>query len=223
MQDRYVGDIGDFAKYGLLRAIRGGRRLGVAWYFRPDNGPAGDGRHTDYLGEPDAWRRLDPELFDALARLVPDHRSVPDVEQSGVLGDATFAREPLEASGAGRDAWFERVLGQLAGCDLVYADPDKGLVRDGDLRGSGEHISVGEANALAEGRTAVIYHHNTRRMGGHHTEIAHLKSHLPAGTVAWYWRRVSNRTFFVIHPNAEIRERLRNFANRWGNYGELLE
>lgn len=29
MQDRYAGDIGDFVKYGLLRAIRGSRRLGL--------------------------------------------------------------------------------------------------------------------------------------------------------------------------------------------------
>ena len=32
MRDRYVGDIGDYAKYGLLRAIGKGNRLGVAWY-----------------------------------------------------------------------------------------------------------------------------------------------------------------------------------------------
>ena len=33
MQDRYTGDIGDFAKYGLLRALEAGHRLGVAWYL----------------------------------------------------------------------------------------------------------------------------------------------------------------------------------------------
>ena len=50
MQDRYVGDIGDFAKYGLLRALGRRRRLGVAWYRRtePDPPNANDGRHTDY-------------------------------------------------------------------------------------------------------------------------------------------------------------------------------
>ena len=30
MQDRYVGDIGDFAKYGLLRAVSEGKKLGDA-------------------------------------------------------------------------------------------------------------------------------------------------------------------------------------------------
>ena len=36
MRDRYVGDIGDFAKYGLLRAIDNGNRLCVAWYLCVD-------------------------------------------------------------------------------------------------------------------------------------------------------------------------------------------
>ena len=30
MQDQYVGDIGDFAKYALLRRLSEGKRLGVA-------------------------------------------------------------------------------------------------------------------------------------------------------------------------------------------------
>ena len=36
MQDRYVGDIGDFVKYALLRVITGESKLGVAWYLHPN-------------------------------------------------------------------------------------------------------------------------------------------------------------------------------------------
>ena len=44
MQNRYVGDIGDFGKYGLLRAHFGRKyqiplRLGVVWYLFPDEPP----------------------------------------------------------------------------------------------------------------------------------------------------------------------------------------
>ncbi len=57
MQDRYVGDVGDFGKYGLLRSLcRGDEhgaalRLGVLWYRfdGDDSTAANDGRHTDYL------------------------------------------------------------------------------------------------------------------------------------------------------------------------------
>lgn len=39
MQDKFVGDIGDYAKYGLPRALsnNGEKWLGVAWYLHPDS------------------------------------------------------------------------------------------------------------------------------------------------------------------------------------------
>ena len=35
MQNRYVGDIGDYLKLGILRALSPGYRLGVAWWLFP--------------------------------------------------------------------------------------------------------------------------------------------------------------------------------------------
>ena len=35
MQDQYAGGIGDFVKYGLLRAISAGILLGIAWVVSP--------------------------------------------------------------------------------------------------------------------------------------------------------------------------------------------
>ncbi len=44
MRDRYVGDVEDFVKYGLLRATGEGKRLGVAWHPCADErwGPHGE-------------------------------------------------------------------------------------------------------------------------------------------------------------------------------------
>ncbi len=45
MQDHYVGDIRDFAKYGLLRWLcrPEGARLGVVWYrVKPDEVDSGE-------------------------------------------------------------------------------------------------------------------------------------------------------------------------------------
>ena len=233
MQDRYVGDVGDFVKYGLLRAIRGTKRLGVAWYLHPNAGPAGDGRHTAYLQNPDEWRHLDAELFDVLRELIAHRRSVANIQQSGILGNAVFAAERLEVAGVKvrdrprwRNQWFGRIKRQLTDCDLVFADPDNGLVLNDRFRPTrqvyAKGIPLAEAMALAEGRTAVIYHHNSRRRGGHLDEIRSWKNQLTDGTIAYYWRRVSNRTFFIINPDDEIRPRLREFENRWGDRGQLL-
>ena len=52
MQDRYAGDIGDFMKLGLIRALVAGdppRRLGVNWYLCADESHNADGKHIGYL------------------------------------------------------------------------------------------------------------------------------------------------------------------------------
>lgn len=51
MQNRFVGDIGDFGKYGMLRClISTGYRLGFNWYLTPD-GTDNAGGFIDYLLE----------------------------------------------------------------------------------------------------------------------------------------------------------------------------
>ena len=246
MQDRYVGDVGDFVKYGLLRAIRGNKRLGVAWYLHPDAGPPGDGRHTAYLKHPDEWRDLDEELFDKLRQLICDRRhrlpcpnsdsssrTVARIQSSGILGDAVFAADRLVVADVKvrkralwRHNWFAGIKHQLADCNLVFADPDNGLVPNDRFKPtwkvSAKGIPLAEAMELAAGRTAVIYHHNSRRRGGHRDEIRWWKDQFPDGTMAYYWRLVSNRTFFVINPDDDIRRQLREFEKLWGNRGELL-
>ena len=234
MQDRYVGDIGDFAKYALLRAIGAGRRLGVAWYLHPDSGPPGDGRHTEYLRRPDEWRDLDRELFDDLRNLVDrKRRSVEEVQERGILGNARFVNErlciervPNRCRGLWRQQWFDGVLEKLSDCDLVFADPDNGLVSEETFRPtrkkSAKGIPLCEATALARGRTAIIYHHNTRLKGGHRTEIKRWMDELSGCTRAWYWQRWSNRTFFIVNSDDRMERRLEEFATRWGKCGTLI-
>ena len=94
MQNRYVGDIGDYLKFGILRALSPGHRLGVAWWLHPDEDHNRNGRHIGYLQRPDRWRHFDPELFDALAEIVvTDRRYVRALEAPNLLTGALFASE----------------------------------------------------------------------------------------------------------------------------------
>ena len=235
MQNQYTGDIGDFAKYGLLRAIKGKRRLVVAWYLHPDERSSNDGRFTQYLDDPRTWRDLDPQLFDTLGRIVRSgKRSVGAVQASGILGNAKFMSEPLDITAIPirkrsdwRRDWFERVVRRLGDRDLVFADPDNGLYPDADFcptqKESAKRIPLYEAKTLAQAqRPVVIYHHNTRRKGGHHKEIEYWMEQLPGCAHAYYWRRWSNRTFFVLNAGEDIHNRLVAFAERWKPHGELI-
>ncbi len=225
MQNRYVGDIGDFVKFGLLRVLGRGHRLGIAWYLFPDRADNDDGKHVDYLNKPDRWRHLDPELFEGLRKIVvADKRSVRHVEECGLLPNAAFSTAPLDKGMASREAWFQSVLTDLRGCSIVFADPDNGLCEDAKYRwadrSAWKRIPLSEALKLAADRPAVVYHHNSRTPGGHAKEIQHWLGRLRAAgadALALYWRKYSQRTFFVINPTNDINERLRIFERKWAS------
>jgi hypothetical protein len=223
MQNRYVGDIGDFVKFGLLRALGQGDRLGIAWYLCPDETHNRDGKHVDYLEDFDRWRHLDPPLFDGLRDIVRrGERSVGRVKASGLLPNAAFSATPLDFKGMPhRKAWFRGVLADLRECSIVFADPDNGLCEDDDrwvVRGAWKRMPLSEALEMAAGRPAVIYHHNNRSPGGHTAQIQHWLRRLKtcgADALALYWRKYSQRTFFVVRPSREIEERLCTFERKW--------
>lgn len=227
MQDRFVGDIGDFAKYGLLRALSQERRLGVAWYLMPDEAKTNSGNKLGYLDRPNDWRSRDPELFDRLRDIVSqDIRSVESVVQSGLLGNCVHASERLFTDrsnltevGNFRRGWFRRTVEALQDCDIVFADPDNGVCRDDRFsptrRSSWKSIPYSEVAYLTSDRVGIIYHHNTRYKGGHRQEIDHWQSELPGCTAAVYWQRGSPRTFFVINADSTTVERLQDFMQLW--------
>src|SRR5919106_3547796 len=178
MQDRYVGDAGDFGKYGLLRYLSGmpasaaGLGLGVVWYLVHDESHNKDGRHLGYLRDL-ALRECDPELHDVLKDIVhAGERRVSLIEQRRVLpAAAAFFSERLSSEGrmapsarmANRREWFKRALATTQDCDLVFLDPDNGLEVPSLLPGSSKshkYALMHEVQALlARGQSVLIYQH----------------------------------------------------------------
>ena len=233
MQDRYTGDIGDFVKYGLLRKLSRNRRLGVAWYLHPDEERNEDGRFVDYLNKPGEWRHLDCQLFDGLKGMVDGkRRCVKAVEQSGLLPDAVFSGDVLRCCSRSTDErsrwrreWFDDVERKLSACDIVFADPDNGLCPDDKFRYARKtdwkRLPLSEALRLCDrGRPAVFYHHNNRT-SKHCRQIQDWKNQLPGQVHAYYWRRWSNRTFFIVNADRPMIDALEKFAEVWHPNGEL--
>jgi hypothetical protein len=71
MKDQYVGDISDFGKYAILRALaaEADLPLAVCWMLTaPDE--TGEGGRIDFLKQPEGYRHLEPHVFDRLAAIV---------------------------------------------------------------------------------------------------------------------------------------------------------
>jgi hypothetical protein len=182
MQNRYVGDVGDFAKYALLRSISqgspGALRLAVIWYLYPNEIHNSDGRHVGYLRS-DTYCALDPELHTAMIRLVQcAKRSVAEVRKAALLPPGTiFFEEPAvtdvsEVSSRRRETfrieWFSRAQTATMGADVVFLDPDNGIEVRSVPKGAakaGKYVFWDEIEALwARGQSLVIYHHLNRTM-----------------------------------------------------------
>jgi len=166
MKNQYFGDINDYRKYGLLRALAesSGLPLGVCWLLTaPDQRP--DGEFRKYLEQPARWRRHDPDLYDGLQRLREPGvgRSVSHAEAWGLLPGACYFADLLEDRLAQRDDYFRRAWDALAGCPVLFLDPDNGIEVKSTIRGgkdSSKYVYWVEIEeAYRRGHSLVIYQH----------------------------------------------------------------
>ncbi len=188
MQDRFVGDIGDFGKYGLLRAISGTasragpiRSLGVVWYVPDDmtieRTSDGHGQNVGYLFDPrmrSKLREYDSELYDRLKEIVYENRCLDAIKAREILGsetdrevafcDSQLPRDPQER----RDQWMRDTVEKVSGTDIIFCDPDIGLKPRSRNGKSPQHVLDSEIESFldtARSSTVVVYqyfHHGTR-------------------------------------------------------------
>lgn len=232
MQNRYVGDIGDYVKLAILRALMPKMHLGVAWWLYPDEGHNTDGRHITYLDKSYEWRSFDTDLFDNLKSIVRrGERQVSALEEAGLLPGAIFYNELLPTLGTAiqrrvaREQWFRRAERALEPCDLLFLDPDNGLETmnfDAGASKAGKSVSLKELKALrSEGRALIVYHHQTRMAGGHHFELNHWGERLRgvgfATVDALRSPSYSARAFFILDANPYIRSKAQELSYHWGD------
>lgn len=244
MRDNYVGDIGDYVKYGLLRSLSAntGMRLGVVWYLYPDPCKETDGRHLDYLNttKEHLYRNCDSQLYDKLRTLIADNdRNVTAVSRRKLLlEDTLFFDAPLSLSRLPkgtkqaillreqeRQQWFAKALAVTEAADLIFLDPDNGL----EVRSTAYHQDKGPKFAFYSevkkfwnrGQSLVIYQHATRE--GIQQQIqnrsAELRKHLKTEAIyAIYLPSYSGRIFFIVPQSksaTQIQQATYEFIKHW--------
>lgn len=170
MKHQYFGDINDYRKYGLLRMLAhvGQLRLGICWMLTPDDDRT-DGEFRRYLEQPERWRYLDEELYDALQRLLApiNARSIDHVEAWNLLPEARYYRDVVPVGVAARRAYFDAALDAMIGTDMVFFDPDNGIEVASVRRGSSaapKYVRWDEiADVYARGHSVLLYQHYPRR------------------------------------------------------------
>ncbi|MCD4816496.1 MAG: hypothetical protein K8R06_08875 [Methanosarcinales archaeon] len=191
MQNRYTADIGDFGKYGLLRAFcspvddGSNTRLGVLWYLVPDESHNADGKFTQYLNHSTKndrrFKRCDPELYDALADIIrKKDRNVSSIRKCSILPPGTVfyenfltfddmpanSPEARRKRMAYRNGWVQGALSATKDSDIIFVDPDNGLevgIKRHLKRGP-KYVFFDELEPYyKQGQSIVIYQHIFRR------------------------------------------------------------
>ena len=204
MQNKYVGDVGDYGKYGLLRSLFSkddSYRLGVVWYLVPDEAKKTDGEHIKYLSNKhkDYNRNCDSELLDELNNIIcSGNRDIKQIERANIFKPATVCFSQLlsfDGTNANspkgirrrvflRNKWFESALEVTKNCNVLFLDPDNGIESPG-IKGK-KHLKVATKYAFLDeierlvsmSNVVVVYHHLGRPKGGHKLYIQKLKSQL---------------------------------------------
>lgn len=169
MKDQYFGDIGDYHKYSIIKAIslKGDLNVLVCWMYTQGDGRS-DGRFIQYLSSPQYWRYYEPLIFDFLADAVLKQqcRKLALVESSKILPNTTFFRALLQDSVSDRSSYFDELKNASEKADIIFLDPDNGLevtsVKNGK-KNSSKYLYWSEISKLFSiGKSLMIYQHFNR-------------------------------------------------------------
>ena len=212
MQNRYTGDIGDFGKLGLLRQLsRTGLSIGVNWYLTPDETHNSDGRHIGYLKN-DAFRTCDEQLWSVLGKIVDaGKRQVNALEHPDILR-ATFYSQMLDFAGANKTErqilrweWHNRAIQQLQNCDIVFVDPDNGLVvpsAEGTPKSNKFVLPFELAEYYRTGASVIYYQHKARRPDefymAQNKQLIVSRAFPDVGNLALKFKTTSQRYYFFL-------------------------
>lgn len=232
MQNRYTGDIGDFGKLGLLRCLQD-LSIGVNWYLTPDETHNGDGRHIGYL-EDKRYSACDELLWRRLGELVRSGKR--DTSELESLLPAVFYRNKLDIRKMkkterelARMAWHAGALEILHGCELVFLDPDNGLMVPSAGTKSNKYVKPEEViDYYAQGSSVIYYQHKARKKDGfyiqQHQELT--AANPDATALGLKFITTSQRYyFFVVRP--EHRKKVEDavgklLASEWRTHFVLL-
>ena len=240
MQDRYTGDLGDFSKLGILRALqKAGMSIGVNWYLTPDENHSGDGRHVKYLNQ-EKFKACDEELWLELKNIVKgNHREVCYLENENILR-ASFFSERFDFTGKTKDeresfrkAWHNKALADLTGNDIVYLDPDNGLIVPSAVGKPKENKYVlyeELADYYAQKSSVIYYQHKARKPDEfyirQHEALLNSEAFPDAQGIALKFISTSQRYyFFIMQPQQQaiIEKVLKNMLSAvWNEYFTIL-
>ena len=168
MRDQWVGDIGDFGKYLLLKEI-----CDPTNHLLPRLGLAVVSCYNHSFREiPEEYRPLNQHLFDTLQEISGRISSSALLQQADVLPTNLFHDDPwTRLTRNQRLDWFDEAIALAGNAKVIFIDPDTGIAtqtqhkKDAQKHGpttkrSPEHVYIDELQRFVAARKSlIIYQH----------------------------------------------------------------
>lgn len=183
MQNRYLGDVGDFGKFYLLNQLIPTKlKLGVNW-FLVDNEvskkTANDGKLKIHLyPKLKDINKLTETLYYSLVNESRKDSNELDViffETSSLRENTTYFSQKLNDND--RDKWLEESLTKLKESNVIFCDPDNGF--ETKTKNKKKHTRFAEVKKyIDEGKSVIVYQHAQRKKFEKHRDeiLTSLKS-----------------------------------------------
>lgn len=226
MKHQYFGDVSDYKKYSVLRAISNNGQLKtmVCWMLTR-NDTRNDGNVNKYLQKANEWRQFEPDIFDFLydAVVVNQTKDLRLVEQQRIVPSTNYFWQILTDNRQEREKYFNSLQQAASGHDVVFLDPDNGIATGSVIKGrknSSKYVFMDEIEKLWEqDHSLLIYQHFPRvdRMQYIKKRVDELKS---LGANETYAIKTNHMVYFLVPQEGHIshfgglKERV---ESRWGS------
>lgn len=234
MQDRYAGDIGDYGKFGFLRALeQNGLFVGVNWYFTyPDDKEKHqeDGRYRIAQKYFPCDQKLATTLYEISTR--SSDRTVEALERASLLKSALYYQKPVLIKEQ-RSDWHQEALRTLHAAEIVFLDPDNGLLVKSvgaNSKRAGKYVFDCELRDYIErGQAVTFYQHRPRKKPElYFMEMeARIKSvceGINPQIMTLTFPKCSVRDYFIVCPAGSFAEQITSakqvmLKGQWGQLG----
>jgi len=241
MQNKYVGDIGDYSKFILIKHLFD-KKVGLIWYLYPDE-DNNDGCHIDYQN----YKLKDKQISKMLMEVICENRSIEYLEKKLKTNgfDLEFFNECIESKDckfldykkreSRRKEWFSNALKKIKNCDVVFVDPDNGIEPDScrsenkrkQIKKCGKYIFFDEIDELLKNhKILVIYQHFVRKNTDDFIDelFRKLKNNIENSFnfYALKFKKRVPRTYLILSKDY-LQEKITKFCNEFEDEFELLK
>ena len=205
-----------------------GIKVGINWYLTENDG-SNDGKFIQYLNKNDL-RWYNPDVFDLLKKIAyKKNKNVQDIQKSRLLKGAVYYDELLYSKGttverAGRrSGWFDKSVDILKETELIFMDPDNGLMEKNDPSAlkSLKYVMPDEVERyFTEGHNVVYYCQKGRRsLNEWMNYITLMFDRIPSAkpAVLSFHKGTYRAYVFLIHEESYVKYRkiINGFLGKW--------